>query len=99
MRRLFRASDVPGLPPPTRQLDIYDRYGQFVARVDLCWPELGLFIELDGQHHKGQPTYDAIRQTRVTEVTGWRCGRFTWGEVARYRRITTRRLAALTVGD
>ena len=93
------ARDVPGLPPPTRQLTIYDKYDQFVARVDLCWPELGLFIELDGQQHKGQPVYDAIRQTRVTEVMGWRCGRFTWTEVVHYRRITTRRLAALTGGE
>jgi hypothetical protein len=25
----------------------------FVARLDLAWPELGLFIELDGQHRSG----------------------------------------------
>jgi hypothetical protein len=90
------ARDVPGLGPPTRQLNIYDRYEIFVARVDLCWPELGLFIELDGQQHKGQPVYDAIRQTRVTEVMGWRCGRYTWTEVVHFRAVTTRRVAELT---
>jgi hypothetical protein len=39
---------VPWLPPPQRQVDVFDRWGRFVARVDLAWPELGLFIELDG---------------------------------------------------
>jgi very-short-patch-repair endonuclease len=84
---------VPGFGPPTRQLRIYKRDGEFVARVDLCWPEIGLFIELDGQQHKGQPVYDAIRQTAVIGATGWLCGRFTWSEVVRFRRVTTRRLA------
>jgi hypothetical protein len=84
---------VPTMPEPTRQLRIYDRYGVFVARVDLCWPELGIFIELDGQGHKGQPVYDAIRQSNVTAATGWLCGRFTWAEVNSFPRDTARRLA------
>jgi hypothetical protein len=50
---------VPGLAPPVRQYRVRDAHGREVARVDLCWPELGLFIELDGQHHRGQPLYDA----------------------------------------
>lgn len=86
---------VAGLPPPTRQLRIENRFGEFVARVDLCWPALGLFIELDGQGHKGQPVYDASRQTAVTAATGWLCGRFTWHEVVRTPRTAARRLADL----
>jgi very-short-patch-repair endonuclease len=86
---------VAGIGTPTRQLRIYNRHGDFVARVDLCWPELGLFIELDGQQHKGQPVYDAIRQTAVTGATGWLCGRFTWTEVVRFRAMSARRLAEL----
>jgi very-short-patch-repair endonuclease len=74
---------------------VYDEFGQFVARVDLAWPELNLFIELDGQHHLGQPVYDARRQTAVTAATGWLCGRFTWDEVTRYPVSTAKRLAAL----
>ena len=89
------AREVPGLAPPTRQLVIENRHGRFVARVDLSWPELGLFIELDGQHHKGQPVYDASRETAVVAATGWLCGRFTWTEVTRHRRHTIRRLAEL----
>jgi hypothetical protein len=37
--------------------------GTFVARVDFCWPDLGLFLELDGQGHKDQPVYDVAAQT------------------------------------
>ena len=83
---------VPWLPPPQRQLDVFDRWGQFVARVDLAWPELGLFIELDGQHHEGQPVYDASRETAVVAATGWLCGRFTWDECTQRRLHTARRL-------
>lgn len=86
---------VPELPEPTRQYVVLDSYGAFVARVDLCWPALGLFIELDGQHHEGQPVYDASRETAAVAATGWLCGRFTWHEVVRVPRPTARRLAAL----
>ncbi|MDQ6927071.1 MAG: DUF559 domain-containing protein [Actinomycetota bacterium] len=86
---------VPNLPEPVRQLEIYDEYGNFVARVDLAWPELGLFAELDGQQHKGQPVYDANRETRVVAATGWLCGRFSWHEVRRVPVVTARRLGEL----
>ena len=86
---------IPGLPPPVRQFTVYDGHGEFVARVDLCWPELGLFIELDGQQHPGQPVYDARRETAVVAATGWLVGRFTWYEVVHVPQATARRLAAL----
>ena len=89
------ARDVPGLGDPTRQLVIENHHGRFVARVDLAWPALGLFIELDGEHHKGQPVYDASRETAVVAATGWLCGRFTWTEVTRYRSHTIQRLTEL----
>lgn len=89
------ARTIPGLPPPTRQLEVFTADGVFVARVDLSWPELGIFIELDGQQHKGQPVYDAIRQTAVTAATGWLCGRFTWHEVVYVKKVSARRLAAI----
>ena len=78
-----------GLPDPVRQL----RVGH--ARLDLAWPALGLFVELDGQHHKDQPVYDARRETAVVAATGWLCGRFTWTEVVHTPNSTARRLAAL----
>jgi hypothetical protein len=89
------AREIPGLPPPVRQYYVYDEHGEFVARVDLCWPELGLFIELDGQQHPGQPVYDARRETAVVATMGWLVGRFTWYEVFHIPHATARRLAAL----
>src|SRR5205809_7921453 len=91
------ARTVPGLPDPVRQLRIEDDHGQFVARVDLAWPDLCLFIELDGEQHKDQPVYDARRETAVVAATGWLCGRFSWTEVVRVRKATARRLAAVAV--
>jgi len=90
------ARTVPGLGRPVRQYVITTEDGSFVARVDLCWPEIGLFVELDGQHHKGQPVYDARRETAVVAATGWLCGRFTWYEVTRIPGATARRLEAIT---
>ena len=84
-----------GVPDPRRQVVVENGYGEFVARVDLAWPDLGLFVELDGQHHPGQPVYDARRETAVVAATGWLCGRFTWTEVVHHPVATTRRLAAI----
>jgi hypothetical protein len=86
---------VPLLPPPERQVDVFDEHGRHVARVDLAWPSLGLFIELDGEHHRGQPVYDASRETAIVAATGWLCGRFTWTECVDHRISTARRLEAL----
>lgn len=86
------ARTVEGLPPPRRQYVVYDAEGMFIARLDLSWPQFGAFIELDGQQHKGQPVYDAIRETNVVAATGWLPGRFTWYEVVRIPRTTARRL-------
>jgi very-short-patch-repair endonuclease len=83
------ARTVPGLPDPVRQLHVGH------ARLDLAWPQLGLFVELDGQHHKDRPVYDACRETAVVAATGWLCGRFTWTEVVHTPKSTARRLAAL----
>ena len=40
-----------GLPRPVTQHQIDDRYGRFVARVDLAWPDLRLALEYDGAYH------------------------------------------------
>jgi very-short-patch-repair endonuclease len=84
-----------GLPDPVRQYVVTTRDGELIARVDLCWPDLGIFIELDGQQHNDQPVYDASRQTRVVTATGWLVGRFTWREVVHTPRTCERRLREL----
>jgi hypothetical protein len=55
------ARRVPWLGVPVRQLRITDEHRCFIALVDRAWPVWGLFIELDGEHHKDQPAYDARR--------------------------------------
>jgi hypothetical protein len=86
---------VPSLPTPIRQRVVTWPNGAFVARVDLSWPDVGIFLELDGQGHKDQPVYDAHRQTSVVAATGWLVGRFTWREVVHTPGSTARRLVAL----
>ena len=84
------------LPTPTRQYPVFDpQTGRLIARLDLCWPEVGAFLELDGQQHMDQPVYDARRQTEVTAITGWRCGRLTWDELTLWPAATARLLAEL----
>ena len=87
--------DEPRLPEPTRQVGVFDEHGIRVARVDLAWPDLGIFIELDGEHHKDQPVYDARRETAVVAATGWLPGRFTWTEVTRVPKSTARRVLGI----
>lgn len=87
----------PRIPRPVRQFTIYDADDNFVGRPDLCWPDLGIFLELDGQGHKNQPVYDANRQTRITIKTRWRCGRFTWEQVREFPEATLRDIAALVL--
>jgi len=89
------ARRVPGLPPPERQYQVFDEHGLFVARVDLVWSSIGMFAELDGQHHEDQPVYDARRETAVVAATGWLPGRFTWREVVHLPVVTSRRLGAI----
>jgi very-short-patch-repair endonuclease len=89
------ARGVPGVGELVRQYELRDDNGLFVARIDLSRPDDGYFLELDGEHHKDQPVYDARRETAIVATTGWLPGRFTWTEVTRVPRTTQRRLAAI----
>ncbi len=84
-----------GLPTPTRQYVVHTLDGRFVARVDLCWPEPGVFFELDGRGHDRQPVHDAARQTAVAAATGWLCARATWKQVVHHPRATARDIEAV----
>jgi len=86
------AREVPELGDLIRQYEVYDENGLFVARLDLCKPDIGFFFELDGEQHKDQPVYDASRETAVVAATGWLPGRFTWTEVMRHPNATKRRM-------
>jgi hypothetical protein len=89
------ARDVPLLGEPIRQHEVFTPDGLFVARLDLTFPRVGVFFELDGQQHAGQPVYDARRQTAVVACTGMLPGRFTWYELTEIPRATQRRMVEL----
>jgi hypothetical protein len=81
-----------GVPEPTRQHVAHNRHGDFVARLDVSWPDLGGFLELDGLGHRGQPVYDATRESSVVNATGWLPNRMTWRE-ANIKKWAARRMS------
>lgn len=83
-----------GLPMPQLQVSIYEEDGHMVARVDLAWPDHGLFVEFDGREkymrpwRAGDSAADVVvrekkREDAVRRVTGWRCIRLTWADLER----------------
>lgn len=94
------------LPTPTPQVEIRDRDGRLVGRVDFAWPEHRVFAELDGKEkylkyrRAGESIMDAVareksREDRIREITGWRCIRLTWADLASPERTAARIRAVL----
>lgn len=90
--RFFYFCYAAGLPAPIPQYVIRTGAGDFVARVDFAWPELGVFVEFDGMVKyaallkPGQSASDVVvkekrREELVVELTGWRCIRVTWADL------------------
>jgi hypothetical protein len=44
-----------GLPAPQTQLEIFGKYGEFIARVDMAYDEVKVAIEYDGPQHWTDP--------------------------------------------
>ena len=95
-----------GLPMPVPQYEIKDGRGRVVARVDFAWPELGVFLEFDGRvkYEKllrpGERASDVVirekrREEEICRLTGWRCIRVTWGDLAHPARLAARIRAVL----
>ena len=89
------------LPMPEPQFEIKDASGRIVARVDFAWPELGVFLEFDGKikYEKllkpGERASDVVlaekkREEMICRLTGWRCIRVTWAELANPARLAAR---------
>ncbi|WP_193606989.1 hypothetical protein [Nocardioides lijunqiniae] len=99
--RTFWCCYQQGLPCPQTQVEIRDRWGNVVARVDFAWPHLGVFLEFDGfvKYEKllkeGERASDVVlrerdRERLVCQLTGWRCIRVTWAELADGPRLAAR---------
>ena len=82
------------LPAPIPNYPIFDEHGVEIARVDLAWPALGVFLEFDGRvkyerhRREGESVSDCVirekqREDRICELTGWRCIRIVWADLYR----------------
>ncbi|MFD1249077.1 hypothetical protein ACFQ3F_14870 [Nocardioides ginsengisoli] len=88
------------LPKPIPQFEVYDG-STLVARLDFALPELGVWMEFDGRVkyerflRTGESPADAVvrekrREETVAELTGWRCLRVTWDDLADPPRLERR---------
>lgn len=78
-----------GLPMPQTQIVVVDEYGQFVARLDMGYPELRVGIEYDGIQHwtdRQQRDRDIDRYTALLDLN-WTIVRVS-SELLRYRQGT-----------
>jgi very-short-patch-repair endonuclease len=78
-----------GLPRPRTQIQVYNEYGDFVARVDMGYDEVLVGIEYDGPQHWTDP---AIRQRDIDKQVelqdlGWRMIRAS-RDLLKFRRAT-----------
>jgi very-short-patch-repair endonuclease len=72
---------------------VFDDAGRCVGRLDVCWPDAGLWVELDGRGVHDRPQallYDRHRQNDLASRLQWLPLRFTWDDVTRRPRHTTR---------
>jgi very-short-patch-repair endonuclease len=87
-----------GLRPQRTQIDVFNRYGEHVRRIDMGWPEWKVGVEYDGEQHWTNPTIRGkdIDQQAELEALGWRIVRVS-AEILRYRpnTIVVRTRAAL----
>lgn len=92
LNRLLLKSGLPAM----REYKIWDG-GEFVARVDFCFPEAKLIIEADGfRWHSGRRAWqrDRERRNRLTAM-GWRVIQATWDDLTRRPYETVERIRAL----
>lgn len=99
--RTFYACWRQHLPRPVPQYEVFDGAGVLVARLDFALPEYGVWIEFDGRikyerfRRSGESASDVVlrekqREEMVSEITGWRCVRITWADLADPVRLAVR---------
>ncbi len=89
-----------GLAPEVLQLNVLDRTGKWIARVDMAWPSRRLVVEADGRdpHDKPEALYrDRERQNDLSPA-GWTLLRFTWFDVTHRPGYVVARVRAVLAG-
>lgn len=85
------------LPKPILQYEVHD-LGRLIARLDLAWPWLGVWVEFDGlvkyraPYNPGLTAEEVVirekrREDAVRRITGWTCVRFTWSDLQNPRQV------------
>ncbi|MBO0829668.1 MAG: type IV toxin-antitoxin system AbiEi family antitoxin domain-containing protein [Streptosporangiales bacterium] len=86
-----------GLPAPELQVDICDRFGTLVGRVDFLFPEQNTIVEFDGKVKYdgtyGEPSdvvyEEKLREDRLREM-GYEFVRITWADLGNPARLAAR---------
>lgn len=83
-RRALRLIDGSCLPRPVTQHLVRD--GNFVAYIDIAWPDRMVGMECDSyEHHTGHSAHqwDRTRRRQLTAL-GWDMREFTWNDVVQW---------------
>jgi Protein of unknown function (DUF559) len=78
-----------GIPAPSTQFEVFGRYGERIARVDMVYEEVKVGIEYDGPQHWEDPAVrqrDIDKQFELTAL-GWLIIRVS-RDLLKYRRST-----------
>jgi very-short-patch-repair endonuclease len=85
------------LPRPIVQAELRDTSGDFIARVDLYYPDRKLVIEYDGANHRERMAADLRRQNALLNAA-YHLLRFTAGDLREPRTIVAQvRRARMTL--
>lgn len=99
--RVLHLCFTQGLPMPVPQYEVRDERGNVVARLDFAWPAYGVWVEFDGRVkyqellRDGESATDVVlrekrRQEMIEDLTGWRCIRLTWADLANPQRVAAK---------
>src|SRR4051812_5976734 len=90
-----------GLPEPKLNVDIHDRFGRFVARGDLVYPEHRVVVEYDGdQHRTDRRQYERdVERLEGLGAEDWRVVRVLGEHMRRPAGVIARVRSALSAGS
>ncbi|TRW82829.1 hypothetical protein FK535_12815 [Mycolicibacterium sp. 018/SC-01/001] len=86
-----------GLPRPRTQVPIIGDAGRVIRRIDIGWPEYGVGVEYDGEHHWTDPRTHAedINRLEFLAARGWAIVRVSGRHMGDPAAVVARVRAAL----